>query len=235
MQRHFKKLLIGKGRTEDVPRRSVIERRWENITAIWNNEFDEDSGLEKVVRLALAASQFLFPGMYIRQLFWRRGPQSQDLATEVFVLLKTTFPAVALHQGWEHQPIVLFLVVWFMLETVIYIPTLIFASDTFSSPRSYRRSQILILLNYVEVVFTFGVIYASGNYLNKAFTHWADPIYFSFVTNSTIGFGEYFPVTPMGKAIVCLQSLFYLSYIVLFINFFTVGRQRGYFSGRRTE
>lgn len=235
MQRHFKKLLIGKGRTEDVPRRSVIERRWENIIAIWNNEFDEDSGLEKVVRLLLATSQFLFPGMYIRQLFWRRGPQSQDLATEVFVLLKTAFPAIALHQGWEHRPIVLFLVVWLMLETVIYIPTLIFASDTFSSPRSYRRSQILILLNYVEVVFTFGVIYASGNYLNEPFTHWADPIYFSFVTNSTIGFGEYFPVTPMGKALVCLQSLFYLSYIVLFINFFTVGRQRGYFSRRGTE
>ena len=35
---------------------------------------------------------------------------------------------------------------------------------------------------------------------------------------------------PMGKLIISVQSLFYLSYIVLFINFFSIGHQRGYFS-----
>ncbi|MBL0042983.1 MAG: two pore domain potassium channel family protein [Flavobacteriales bacterium] len=230
MKRHIKKLLIGKGRTEGVPRHSVIYKRWENIRGIWNNEFDEDAGIEKLVRLALAASQFLFPGMYIKHLFWRKGPVYQELAIEGFVLLKTIFPVLVLKYGLEHNPWLFFLIVWLMLETIMYIPTLIFASDAFANPRSYRRSQILIFLNYVEVVFSFAVIHAAGHYLNQQFTHWADPIYFSFIATSTIGFGDLFPVTPWGKAVVCLQSLFYLSYVVLFIHFFSVGRQRGYFS-----
>lgn len=232
MRRHLKKLFIGKGRTEELPRQSVVHKRLDNIRAIWNNEFDEDAGLEKFVRLVLAASQFLFPGMYIKHLFWRKGPLYQDLAIELFVLLKTVFPLFVLYYGLEHNVWIVALVMWLMLETVMYIPTLIFASDAFSSPRSYRRSQILILFNYLEVVLSFAVIHAAGHHLNKAFTHWADPIYFSFMATSTIGFGDLFPVTPMGKLIVCLQSLFYLSYIVLFINFFSVGGRRGYFAKR---
>ena len=230
MRHQFKKLLIGKPRTEDAPRESVIAKRWENIRAIWNNEFDEDAGIEKVVRLILAASQFLFPGMYIKHLFWRSGPVYQELAIELFVLLKTLLPLIILRNGWEQDPLAFALVMWVTLETIMYIPTLIFASDAFSSPRSYRRSQILIFLNYLEVVFSFGVIHAAGHYLNQPFVHWADPIYFSFMATSTIGFGDLFPVSPWGKAVVCLQSLFYLSYIVLFINFFSIGHQRGYFS-----
>ena len=46
MRHQFRKLLIGKGRTEDVPRESVVDKRWQNIRAIWNNEFDEDAGIE---------------------------------------------------------------------------------------------------------------------------------------------------------------------------------------------
>ena len=46
---------------------------------------------------------------------------------------------------------------------------------------------------------------------------------------STIGFGEYYPITGMGKLVVSLQSLFYLSYIALFISFFSLGGNKGYF------
>jgi hypothetical protein len=58
---------------------------------------------------------------------------------------------------------------------------------------------------------------------------WTDAIYVSFVITSTIGFGEYFPVTGLGKLVVSVQSLFYLSYIALFISFFNLGSSRGYF------
>lgn len=54
-------------------------------------------------------------------------------------------------------------------------------------------------------------------------------IYLSFVVTSTIGFGEYYPVTGTGKLVVAIQSLFYLSYIALFISFFNRGGSRGYF------
>ena len=231
MQGAFKKLFIGRGQRFEEVKYSTIGRRWENLRAIWNNTFEEDAGLEKIVRLLLAASQFLFPGMYIKHLFWRKGPLYQDFAIELFVLLKTTLPLVVLATGWEQHLVALFVVLWFMMETIIYIPTLIFASDSFSSPRSYRRSKLLIFLNYLEVVFSFAVIHMAWQYMNQPLTVWTDAVYVSFMITSTIGFGEYHPITGLGKLVVSLQSLFYLSYIALFISFFNLGGNKGYFEG----
>ena len=169
--------------------------------------------------------------MYIKHLFWRKGPLYQDFAIELFILLKTTLPVVVLAMGWERHPLALFVVLWFMMETIIYIPTLIFASDSFSSPRSYRRSKLLIFLNYLEVVFSFAVIHMAGQYMNQPLTLWTDAVYVSFMITSTIGFGEYHPITGLGKLVVSLQSLFYLSYIALFISFFNLGGNKGYFEG----
>ncbi|MBK9176064.1 MAG: two pore domain potassium channel family protein [Flavobacteriales bacterium] len=235
MRRTVRKLIIGKGTSPNDSYQHTIRQRWANLVAIWNNTYEEDAGLEKLVRLVLAASQFLFPGVYIKHMFWRNGRLYQDFAVEVFVLFKAALPVLVLSQGWERQPMAIAVVLWFMLETVMYIPTLIFASDTFDSPRSYRRSKLLVFINYLEVVFSFAVIHAAGGYFNQPLAHWTDAVYISFVITSTIGFGEYYPITGVGKLMVSLQSLFYLSYFALFISMFNSGSDKGYFkgSGRR--
>ena len=223
------KLLLGKPSMNEGERHSTLERRWKNVLAIWNNSFDEDAGLEKLVRLLLATSQFLFPGIYVKHAFWRSGPVHQDLAVEVFVLLKTIFPVVVLWMGWWNEPVAVVLVVWLTAETLLYIPTLIFASDALPSPRSYRRSKLLIFINYLEVVFAFAVLHMAGQYMNLPLTRWTDAVYVSFVITSTIGFGEYYPISGIGKLVISIQSVFYLSYIALFISFFALGGGKGYF------
>jgi hypothetical protein len=97
-------------------------------------------------------------------------------------------------------------------------------------PRSYRRSMLLLFINYTEIIFDFGVIYAHGNFMNAPFTHWFDPIYFSFITSATIGFGDFHPVTPLGKFLVSFQSTLFIIFVALFLNFFT-GKveSKGYF------
>jgi len=231
MRSAMRKLIVGRGQKAGDERLPTIRGRWENVVAIWNNTFEEDAGLEKLVRLLLSASQFLFPGMYVKHLFWRHGQLYQDFAIEVLILCKTVLPLVVLYFGWEHNPFAYWLVVWLMAETIMYIPTLIFASDTFPSPRSFRRSKLLIFLNYLEVVFSFAMLHMAGQYMNQPFIQWTDAVYVSFMVTSTIGFGEYFPVSGMGKLVVSLQSLFYLSYIALFISFFNLGANKGYFEG----
>ena len=134
--------------------------------------------------------------------------------------------------GWHH-PLAVALVVWLMAETILYIPTLIFASDAFPTPRSFRRSKLLIFLNYLEVVFSFAVLHMAMQAMNQPIAHWTDAVYLSFVITSTIGFGEYFPVTGWAKFTVAMQSLFYLSYIVLFISFFHLGGGKGSFEDVR--
>lgn len=229
MKQTVRKLVVGRGPRPDEQKQSTITHRVENLKAIWDNAYEEDAGLEKFVRLLLAASQFIFPGMYIKHLLWRKGRLYQDFAVELFVLLKTVFPIAVMVQGWAHERWALVLIAWFMLETLLYIPTLIFASDHFTSPRSYRRSKLLIFINYMEVVFSFAVIHLSFGYFNQPFHSWKDAVYASFMITSTIGFGEYYPVTGLGKLMVSLQSVFYISYIALFISVINLGSNKGYF------
>jgi hypothetical protein len=90
--------------------------------------------------------------------------------------------------------------------------------------------MLLLFFNYLEIVVSFGVLYTFGNNMNKPFEHWFDPIYFSMVSSSSIGFGDYYPVTTFGKVLVSLQAMFFLSFVVLFLNFFsTKVKNKGYF------
>ncbi len=209
----------------------VLSSRWKNIKSIWYNENHDDVGVEKILRLILASSNLLFPGVYLKQLYSNYSVRNQELFTDTFVLFKLAFPILVIYNGWYHNPCVIYLVLWLMFETLNYVPTLIFASDLFHPPRSYRRSMLLLLINYVEIVFDFGAIYATIQGLNKSFTHWFDPIYFSFSTSASLGMGDYHPVEFISKLTVSFQSMIFIIYVVLFINVFSNKvEHKGYFS-----
>jgi voltage-gated potassium channel len=153
-----------------------------------------------------------------------------------YILTKVMFPLLILINGWEGNLWIEVLMVYLLLETVLYIPTLIFASDMLSRPRSYKRSMLLLFFNYIEIVFSFAVLYSSGNHISPAFTSWYDPIYFSLVTSSSIGFGDFVPITLFAKVLVSIQALFFLSFVVLFLNFFSTKiKNKGYFDHESEE
>ncbi|TDE03295.1 potassium channel family protein [Flavobacterium sandaracinum] len=230
MKKIIKKLLLGKPSQGAQPQFNPIQKRIQNIQSIWNNDHQEDNGIEKIVRLMLASSQLLFPGIYIKYCASKKGVEYQDLALDFYVLLKVIFPIVILINQWQNQQWIIWILVYVFLETVFYIPTLIFASDLFSKPRSYKRSMLLLFFNYLEIAFAYAVFYSVGNYMNRPFLHWFDSVYFSIVTSSSIGYGDYHPVTTIGKFLVTTQALLFLFFIVLFLNFFsTKVKTRGYF------
>ncbi len=230
MKPHPEKLFINPHAKEKTFTYGTLAMRLKNIKAIWNNDFDDDNGIEKMLRLFLAFSQFFFPGLYIKHFFSKKYAIYQDLAIDVYVLLKLIFPFVLITIGFAGNRICLFILIWLMIETMLYVPRLIFASDIIDKPRSYRRSMLLLFINYIEIIMDFAVIYSYGNYLNKAFVHWFDPIYFSFITAATIGFGDFHPVTPVGKFLVSFQSTLIIVFVAMFLNFFT-GKveSKGYF------
>ncbi len=236
MKIFFKKLLLGKHPTGDTPIPvGAIEKRFQNIKAIWNNDHEDDIGIEKLLRLFLAVSQFFFLGTYVKQISGRRGHAYHDLAVDLYVLVKAIFPVFILWFNWQSNQLVLILILWMMAETILYVPTLIFASDIFSRPRSYRRSMLLLCINYLEIVLSFGVLYASGNYLNQPMAHAFDAVYFSFITSATIGYGDLYPVTTEGKVLVCFQSLIFLIFVVVFLNYFSNKVEgKGYFEHRKS-
>ncbi|MBF2024907.1 two pore domain potassium channel family protein, partial [Flavobacterium psychrophilum] len=181
-------------------------------------------------RLFLSISQLLFPGIYIKYFANKKGSEYQDLALDVYILAKVMFPLMILINEWQHNIYIIFVMTYVLLETVLYIPTLIFASDLFSRPRSYKRSMLLLFFNYMEIVLAFAVLYSCGNYLNKDFTHWFDALYFSIITSSSIGYGDFYPVTIFGKFLVSMQALLFLFFVILFLNFFSTKiKSKGYF------
>jgi hypothetical protein len=238
MKHFLKKLLLGKITSRDRNRFNVtpIQKRILNIRAIWNNDHQDDNGIEKIVRLLLSLSQMLFPGLYIKHYSHKIGHEYQDLIMDIYVLLKVAFPLLILMNHWQSNVILVTMMVYVLFETVLYIPTLIFASDMLSRPRSYKRSMLLLFFNYIEIVFSFGVLYSCGNNMNRPFEGWYDPIYFSMVTSSSIGFGDYVPITTYAKVLVSIQALFFLSFVVLFLNFFSNKiKNKGYFDHESEE
>lgn len=230
MKSILKKLLLGNVSRIKKPDYNPIQKRIQNIKSIWNNDHQDDNGIEKIVRLLLSSSILLFPGIYIKYLANLKGYQYRDLALDFYILLKISFPILILINHLQNNFILIGIMIYVLLETVFYIPTLIFASDLFSKPRSYKRSMLLLFLNYMEIIFAFGVLYSCGNYLNKPFDHWFDAIYFSSMTSSTIGYGDYYPVTSIGKILATAQAFLFLFFVVLFLNFFSTKiKAKGYF------
>lgn len=227
----LEKLLVGNVNKKNAPKYNPIQKRILNIKSIWNNDHQDDNGIEKIVRLFLSSSQLLFPGIYIKYYACKLGYEYQDLALDLYVLAKVIFPVLILINGWQENEYLIWGLIFILLETVLYIPTLIFASDLFSRPRSYKRSMLLLFLNYLEIVVSFAVLYTLGNNMNKPFEHWFDSVYFSIISSNSIGFGDYYPITTFGKVLVSLQALFFLSFVILFLNFFsTKVKSKGYFN-----
>jgi hypothetical protein len=230
MKKIIKKLLLGNISKVPKPEFNPVEKRVQNIKAIWNNDHQDDNGIEKMVRLFLSSSQLLFPGIYIKYFAFKKGAEYEDLAVDFYVLIKVTFPLVLLVSGLHTNGFLVALLVYVLLETILYIPTLIFASDLFSKPRSYKRSMLLLFFNYLEIVFAYAVLYSCDSYLNKPFSNWFDAVYFSIITSSSIGYGDFYPVTTQGKFLVSTQALLFLFFVVLFLNFFSTKiKSKGYF------
>lgn len=230
MKSILKKLFLGNLAKIPKPEYNPVKKRIMNIKAIWNNNHQDDNGIEKLVRLFLSSSQLLFPGVYIKYLAYLRGYEYRDLALDFYVLLKVAFPLVILINHWQNNQYVIWIMIYVLLETVLYIPTLIFASDMFSKPRSYKRSMLLLFLNYIEIIFSFAVLYSCGDYLNKPFDNWFDAVYFSTINAASIGYGDYVPITTIGKVLATAQAFLFLLFVVLFLNFFTAKiKVKGYF------
>lgn len=225
----IKKLLLGNVRFVK-PDFDPIEKRVQNIKAIWNNTHQDDNGIEKIVRLFLATTQLLFPGLYVKHFAHKIAFKFVDLSVDFYVLIKVAFPLFILINGMQNNPYISGVVIYLLLETFLYIPTLIFASDLFSKPRSYKRSMLLFFFNYMEIIFAYAVLYSCDRYLNKPLKSWYDAVYFSVITSSSIGYGDYYPVTTEGKILVSTQALLFLFFVVLFLNFFSSKiKTTGYF------
>lgn len=220
MKQFLSKLFFGKPEYNKHIPGSEYSTHWRNLARIWNNERHHDIGFEKILRLMLVALHFVFPGIHLRNIAGRYGTIRRHVIVEFYVLFKTLLPLYFLFSGLYVHPWVMILSSYLLTETVCYVASLIFVSDIFVKPRSYRRNILMLFLNYLEISFCFAVVYAGLHLLGNQPGGVFDYIYFSVVTSTTIGYGDFHPVSDLGKLFVCVQAVMVVAFIVLFLNFF---------------
>jgi len=192
---------------------------FKKISNVWNSSHYHDFGIERFVRLFLVSSKVFFPGIYIELLTRNLPAHSKKIYGEFYVVFKTVMPFIMLYYSlWDHYWLFIFNI-YLLIETFLYVFHKIFLPEH-NYGKLANRSIILLFFNFFEVIASFGVIYAAGNYLNQPVATWIDALYFSFITGVTIGYGDFYPINETGKILVMVQVMSTISFLFLFFNFF---------------
>lgn len=96
--------------------------------------------------------------------------------------------------------------------------------------KGYTRLVILLLLNYITIIFSFAILYQVfsshfGLYLTSNINSFNDinqlygSLYFSTVSMSTLGHGDIIPITSLGRIVSSFHTL-----IAVFINLILIAR-----------
>ena len=203
----------------------AIQNQAKNVKRVWNNTKYKDFGIERIARLILVSIQFIFPTLYIRHLTGKMGLLFRKLGVELYVILKLILPIIFFKLHLTDSPIILGITIYMLIETLIYLSSLIFLSDIYASPITYKRSLLLLFINFIEIGLEYSVIFSYFNsHIKDFFTSnigsAMDLIYFSFVSLSTLGFGDISVKEHVGKTIVLCQILTFILFVGLFLNFY---------------
>lgn len=218
----LKKLLLGADKIGDCnwESNSYDVTFFEMLKKVWSDK--TSYGLERLLRFFLVLLQGLFPTLFIHMLARRIHPLWRKLTIDVYVTGKFFWLLLVILTGWYEYVPVVFFTIYLMAETVFYILGMIVLSDIYSHSVTLSRSMIMLMFNYLQVVFCFAIVYVKYDLLNSSVTP-LSAIYFSLATMTTVGYGDYYPQPGLGQAVVIIQMVVFVLFMLVFVNYFTSG------------
>jgi len=213
----LKTLIQGYGNYEVKKLTPAIKNQYLNFKKVWKDSFDKTFGIERILRLILVLLPFAYPTLYIRHFSGFKGVLFRKLVVEFYVILKLIFSIIILYFQLYHEPLFIYIVIYLMSETLMYLFGLVFLSDIYIAPISYKRSLILLFINYLETTLGFAIVYIGFNLVTRIHSG-ITAFYFSIVTSTTLGYGDLKPDSESGQLIVIVQIVIMVFYVILFFN-----------------
>lgn len=150
--------------------------------------------------------------------------------SEFYVILRLTILCVVLF-AHDHIPnwISYTVITYCLIDGLNYRLCIIFV-DRYGQNwglRSLNRSLILLMINYSELVIGFAALFLNtGSIWNSqgdSITLKSDALYFSVVTITTLGYGDYHPSDTLGRWLCSAETIMGFVLIILVIGTFLSG------------
>lgn len=190
------------------------------IKEVWNDKNSPSYGIRRVLRLFLILIHIFYPTVIINNLAANLSPIMQKLLLDFYVFSKFIWLVLVLASGWYNNLFIVIFTAYLISETVLYILSMIVLPDYYKRSMIFSRVMIMLIFNYFQVSLVFSIIHLYGDFLNESLTP-ITAIYFSIITMTTLGYGEFYPVTKAGYIIIIIQSIIFTLFVMLFINYFT--------------
>lgn len=229
MRRFFSQLLIGsKGGATPVPRRVYIKHA-ADLRAIWLQTSYRDFGIERLLRLTLKLLAFVMPGTLYRAAVDRIGGNSflfRRTAVEWLATLKLLWYLAIFKLGVTIGKPWIIASAFITFDTVHFLLCRIFLADLSRGHTSFKRSLVLVIVNFTEVTLAFAALYTYLDHrlLMRGFAAFNHPlqgveaVYFAFVTATTVGYGDIHPVSHLLMKVVVAQIGVSLFFVVIFFS-----------------
>lgn len=129
---------------------------------------------------------------------------------------------------WPSSGISAFLAAYRIADGFVYRLCIIFV-DRYKASwglRSVNRAIILALINYLELIIGFAIIYAWSAAISSdshTLTQSLEALYFSCVTITTLGYGDFSPSNPFGQLLVIAETMMGIVLLVLVLGALLTG------------
>ena len=200
-----------------------------NLRAVWNQTYYRDFGIERLLRLLLIVLAFALPGTLFRYAVANLNGSFllRRAAVELFALFKVGWFIWLLRSGHAISGAWLFGSALLTLDTFHFLLSRIFLADVHPGHTSFRRSLLLMIVNFWEMCLAFasGYLYLDHHLAamgNAAFNHHpltpVEAIYFSVITSATVGYGDIHPIAPIVMKVVVSQIAVSLFFVVVYLS-----------------
>lgn len=195
--------------------KNLYKRQKKIINDIKKRRKYKDFGIERMLRLFCAYLQYVSLANLIRNIFGKTAI-TRKTAVEVYMVINTFLPLIFIWFNIWDCGFLIFIITYLLIETVIYLITLIILPPDIPKPISVRRNFISIFFNYLQLSFTFAVYYLNAGLVKTR----TASLYFSLVTQTTVGYGDIEIQTSMQQKLIIIHIILSILFTYMFFAYY---------------